>query len=227
MKLTPYIQQGLRMLGLKLPRKVLRKLGSVVGNLELGVWLKDHDFVLDRWVTRREELFELVAAEVGHLPVLYLEFGVARGEATRTWSRLLKHPDAVLHGFDSFKGFPEDWVAAPKGAWSTGGVPPALGDPRVRFFTGLFDQTLPTYQAPQRDVVVFMMDAALFRSTIYVLRRLRSLFRAGTYLYFDEFAAYGHEERAFRDFVEETGITFRLRGGTRGLEHVLFQCVKS
>ena len=225
--MKPYIQHGLRTLGTKLPRKALRKLGSVVGNLELGRWLKDQGFVLDRRVDRREELFELVAAEVGQLPVLYLEFGVASGEATRIWTRLLKHPDTLLHGFDSFEGFPEDWVAAPKGAWSTGGVPPALGDDRVTFFKGLFQETLVTYRPPERDRVIIMMDAALYRSTMFVLRSLRPLFRVGTYLYFDEFAAYGHEERAFREFVEETGITFRLLGGTRGLEYVLFQCVKA
>jgi len=58
-----------------------------------------------------------------------------------------------------------------------------------------------------------------------VLRSISQVFRNGTYLYFDELSCYGHEERAFREFVEQTGLRFVLRGETENLLHVFFQCV--
>jgi len=228
MGLKAYVRQGLLAVGRRAPDWLLRKLGNIVSELELDSWLKAHGLVVRRFVSRREALFELVASEVGQLPVRYLEFGVASGEATRVWSRLLKHPEAVLHGFDSFEGLPENWTEKnPKGMYGTGGVPPIIDDSRIRFFKGWFENTLSTYQAPKSDVVILNMDADLYSSTIFVLRSLRHLVRPGTYLYFDEFACYGHEERAFREFVEQTGFTFRLRGATPGLTNVLFQCVQA
>ena len=130
-----------------------------------------------------------------------------------------------MHGFDSFEGLPERWLKdRPKGMFSTGGALPDIDDPRVQFFKGWFHETLPAYELPRREVVVVNMDADLYSSTILVLRALRDLFTAGTYLYFDEFASFGHEERAFREFVDETGLRFTFRGGTPDLLHVLFQC---
>lgn len=41
--------------------------------------------------------------------MLYLEFGVYKGESLRYWARELKHPDSKLHGFDSFEGLPKDF----------------------------------------------------------------------------------------------------------------------
>jgi len=210
--------------GAMLPESVLRKTSNLIKGVELGAWMVKRDLRLNRFVTRRKDLFELVASEVGHLPVLYLEFGVAAGEATRTWSKLLKHPDSLLHGFDCFEGLPEAWANCPRGTFSTGGAVPKIDDPRVPFFKGLFDQTLPWYEPPKRDVVILNLDADLYSSTIYVMRKLRQLMRAGTYLYFDEFVSFGHEERAFREFVEETGTQFRVRGNTRSFDHVMLQC---
>jgi len=65
------------------PDWLLRKLGNIVSELELDSWLRAHGLVVRSFVRRREALFELVASEVGQLPVLYLEFGVASGESTR------------------------------------------------------------------------------------------------------------------------------------------------
>jgi len=213
-------------LGRRFPNGVVKRLGNYVREIELRAWMDDHNLVLGNVVSRREELFELAASEVGRQPVLYLEFGVAAGDATRIWSGLLKHPEAALHGFDSFEGLPETWTSdRPRGMFSTGGQTPSINDPRVKFFKGWFQQSLPSYVPPKLEPVILNLDADLYSSTIYVLRSLRSLIRPGTYLYFDEFSSFGHEERAFREFVEETGMKFKLRGGTRGLLHVLFQCI--
>jgi hypothetical protein len=212
-------------LGRRMPKKVVKRAGILVREIEMRRWMDGQGLTLDHVVQRREELFELVGAEIGNRPVLYLEFGVAEGDATRTWSSLLKHPDSVLHGFDCFEGLPETWEDnRPKGMFSTGGNIPLIADQRVKFFKGLFQDSLASYAPPKMDSTVFNLDADLYSSTATVLKRLGHLIRPGTYLYFDEFSSLGHEERAFREFVDETGLKFSLRGGTRNLIHVLFQC---
>jgi hypothetical protein len=209
-----------------MPSSLLRQAGNLVRQLELNAWMRSRGFFLQNVVERREELFQLVASEVGTQPVLYLEFGVYKGDATRLWSELLQHPDTLLHGFDSFEGLPEEWTPGrPKGTFSTHGEIPCISDQRVTFFRGWFEHTLLSYEPPPRPVVVLNLDADLYSSTIFVLRKLRALMRPGTYLYFDEFSSLGHEERAFREFVEESGMRFKLRGATRNLLHVLYQCV--
>ena len=112
-------------LGERLPAWIVSKLGNLVRDVELRQWMARQGLSAERTVSRREELFEMVGREVADLPVLYIELGVARGEATRFWSKLLKHPSTLLHGFDSFEGLPEKWVDGwPKGAYSAGGMLP-------------------------------------------------------------------------------------------------------
>jgi len=211
--------------GGKLPDSLVRGFASAAKYLELGAWMERHHLRPEKFVSTRGELFALVANEVGDRPVLYLEFGVAKGKATRVWSQLLRHPDCILHGFDSFEGLPETWGDRPKGSFSTAGAPPDIADPRVHFFKGRFEQTLPDYTPPRRDLVIINLDADLYSSTIFVLRSLKHLIKPGAYLYFDEFGSFGHEERALREFMEETGTKFRLRAGTRGLNQLMFQCI--
>lgn len=214
-------------LGSHIPAGAARKLARAGEALELGAWLRREFGPLPAPVAGREDLFRQVAAAVGERPVLYLEFGVWQGEATRLWSTLLAHPESVLHGFDSFEGLPEDWGANARGTFSTGGRVPQIDDPRVRFFKGWFHDVLPGYEPPQREVVVFNLDADLYSSTAYVLRTLKNLVREGTWLYFDEFSSLGNEERAFREFIAETGLRFRLEGVTAGLHQALFRCLGS
>ena len=224
-KMKSAVRRWLLRLGSNLPEAFLRKSCNLLGEMELINWMSGQGMRFDHQVTRRQDLFEMIAAEVGQLPTLYLEFGVAAGDSIRTWSKLLKHPDSCLHGFDSFEGLPEAWGDCPKGTFSTGGAMPQIDDPRVRFFKGWFEETLPTYEPPQRDVIVLNLDADLYSSTILVLRQLRALIRAGTYLYFDEFFSLGHEERAFREFVEESGTKFRAVSTTRTDSAAVFQCI--
>jgi len=120
---------------------------------------------LGRIVSRREQLFETAAADVSELPMPYLEFGVAEGEATRIWSRLLTHPATVLHGFDSFEGLPERWLDRPKGMFSMEGNIPIIDDNRVAFFKGWFQDTLPQYVPPTRPAVIVNRDADLYNSS--------------------------------------------------------------
>jgi hypothetical protein len=196
------------------------------GWLEIGRWLRSECVGRPRRMAAREQLFDLIGAEVAHARTLYLEFGVYRGESMRYWSRLLKNPAARLHGFDSFEGLPERWnVDHARGHFSTGGELPEIGDPRVEFFKGWFERTLPDYAAPAHDALVVNFDADLYASTRFVLGRIAPLIRVGAWLYFDEFSDPRHEFRAFREFVAATGMKFAAVAESRNFWNVVFRRV--
>lgn len=211
-------------IGERLSSKTIFNLNAAVNYLELGRWLRANGYDARHRLDRREQLFDIVGAQVGERDVLYLEFGVWKGEATRYWSGLLRNPESKLHGFDSFEGLPEGWMfGCAKGSFSVGGQLPEIGDTRVQFFKGWFEQSLPNYNCPPHDVLVLNLDADLYSSTSYVLKMLRDAIVPGTCIYFDEFNQQFHELRAFDEFIKETGMKFRLLGVTHTLEHALFQ----
>jgi hypothetical protein len=221
------IQHWLARIGRHMSRNQVRVLNATAKYVEMGQKMQEFE---DRSAIKcktREVLFDLVGREVANRDVLYLEFGVYQGATIRYWSKILDHPASKLHGFDSFEGLPEDWTsAASKGFFSTNGAIPALDDPRVKFFKGWFDQTLPTYQVPDHEVLVLNFDADLYSSTKYVLDRLSSYIVPGTYLYFDEFSDLQHEFRAFMEFCSSSNRKFVVRGTTTSMMNVLFQCVQ-
>jgi Macrocin-O-methyltransferase (TylF) len=222
-KCQSWLQYVLTRCGSILSTHVIHKLNAAVSYLEVGRWMRDHGYDTCRRYRSREQLFDLVGSQIGDRDVLYLEFGVWQGEATRYWSKLLRCPQAKMHGFDSFEGMPESWnYTVPTGHFSTGGRAPQIQDPRVLFFKGWFSDTLPKYKMPAHDVLILNMDADLYSSTIFVLNTLRDSIVPGTYIYFDEFYDRLNELRAFDEFLK-SGMKFRLLGATRTLRHALFQ----
>ena len=202
-------------------------LNGMFNYLHVGWWLRAHGFEPGVRFWRREELFEWLAAEIGDREVLYMEFGVHQGESMRYWSRLLRNPRSHLHGFDSFRGLPHDWSLEghERGYFSTGGAVPVIDDPRVEFFVGWFDETLPAYEWPSHDVLVVMLDADLYSSTSTVLSLVSDKLTPGSYLYFDQFHHRADELRAFAEFVDERDVQFRLVALTHDHSCVLFRRV--
>jgi hypothetical protein len=198
---------------------------AAVNYLKIGHWMRAHGFAFERLTRNRDEAWAVVASQIRDRRVLYLEFGVAEGETMSYWSRELKHPEAILHGFDSFEGLPEDGGPWVKGQFSTGGKIPEIADSRVRFFKGWFDQVLPSYIVPEHDVLVVNMDADLYSSTIYVLRHLRPQIKPGTFIYFDDFFCLDQEPEAFDEFLKESGLKFKGVSSEKGLVRPFFQCV--
>ncbi|HUK26199.1 MAG TPA: TylF/MycF/NovP-related O-methyltransferase [Terriglobales bacterium] len=210
--------------GERLSTEAIAKLSTAANCMETGRWMRAQGYDTSRRVDRRAQLFDLVGAEVGTREVLYLEFGVYQGAATRYWSKLLTNPKSRLHGFDSFEGLPEDWRPdCLEGHFSVKGQLPQIDDPRVQFFKGWFDQTLPHYTVCPHQVLVLNLDADLYSSTIYVLNTLEKAIVPGTYIYFDEFNHPQHELRAFEEFITRTSMNFDLRGADQALGCVLFQ----
>jgi len=220
-----FIKWGLTQAGVCLSKSALVNLQGVVNYLKVGRWMADHDFRFDKRVRDRMDVWASFAPKVANRQVLYLEFGVAAGASMRWWSRTLKHPKAILHGFDSFEGLPEDGGCWIKGQFATGGQIPKIDDARVSFFKGWFDQTLPNYTIPPHEVLIVNLDADLYSSTIYVLRWLRPYLAPGTLIYFDEMNHVDHEPKAMDDFVAESGLKFRPICADKTLAFVAFEIV--
>ena len=212
-------------LGAKLSDRFLYRLQLILDYLLVGQWTKQRGLKRDQCVYRgREQVWEVIVRQVTNRQVLYLEFGVWRGAATQWWSAHLRNPASILHGFDSFEGLPEHWrPAVPYGTFDVGGKIPKIDDPRVHFYKGWFNQTLPDYTLPPHEVLVVNMDADIYSSTKYVLDFLEAHIRPGTFIYFDEFASPQHELRAFDEFLTKTGAKVRIIAATPRFWEVAFE----
>jgi Macrocin-O-methyltransferase (TylF) len=221
-----YPKYLLRLMGARVSKRRLYQLQAIVNHLRLGRWMRDHGFHFDRLAADRWGVFEVMASRVHDQRVLYLEFGVFKGRTTRYWSAKLRHPDTRLHGFDSFEGLPEEWAGQEKGMiFNARGQIPVIADPRVQFFKGWFDRVLPDYVVPEHDRLLLIMDADLYSSTSYVLRRLRPHICSGTLIYFDEMNHVEHEPRAFDEFMRETSLAFKPVCADRTLTYACFECI--
>jgi hypothetical protein len=223
------IKKILTLIGARLPASKTHQLQLAINYLKLGRWMVDNAFQVPARLRNRSAVFQEVADRVSEEKVLYLEFGVHTGASILFWSTTLKNNESKLHGFDSFEGLPEDFDDVggpyPKGAFDVGGKLPDIADPRVTFFKGWFEQTLPDYSLPDYDVLVITLDADLYSATTFVLEQLREHIRPGTFIYFDEMNRPDHEPRAFREFIEKTGLKFELAATDRSLNCSFFECV--
>lgn len=197
-------------LGAVCSERVVYELNGVLNYLHVGWWLPAHGFSSATRTQSRSELFELIASEISEREVLYLEFGVHEGNSMRLWAELLENPRSHLHGFDSFLGLPHDWSLEghERGYFSTDGVVPRIDDPRVRFYSGWFEDTLPDYEWPEHEVLVVMLEADLYSSTATVLNFVADRFVPSSYLYFDQFHHRADELRAFAEFYDEHDMSF-------------------
>ena len=224
MKRAPlFAKHWLTLAGGQMPGSSLSHLQMVINYMRLGRWMRDRGFNPKR-VKGRKDVFNEVASQVKDRRVLYLEFGVYQGRAMRYWSRALTNPLSHLHGFDSFEGLPESFDKWGKGAFDTGGQVPVFPDPRVRFFKGWFEDTLPGYEPPPHDALVMNLDADLYSSTKTVLDRFSDLIVPGSYLYFDDLSRIDHEPRAFDEFMAATGKKFDAIAADASLNTAFFQC---
>jgi hypothetical protein len=205
------LKQGIVWTGSKVPKPRLLDVQMVVNYMRLGRWLRDHGYSFDQIVANRERCWDVAAEQLGHVPVLYLEFGVYEGAATRYWSKLLTHPDSQLHGFDSFEGLPETFEerqGVDRARFNVGGRIPEIDDPRVTFHKGWFEETLPGFEVPEHQQLIINFDADLYSSTMTILKHLDPWIVPGALLYFDELSYMTHEALALDDYIETTGKRF-------------------
>lgn len=137
------------------------------------------------------------------------EFGVFSGSTLKTIAAARSGRE--VYGFDSFQGLPEDWRAnIPAGAFRADEVPEVDG---ATIVPGWFSDTLPGFLAEHPGPVAFLhLDADLYSSTKTVLDEIGDRLRPGSVVLFDEYFNYpgweAHEHRAWREFVERSGVEF-------------------
>lgn len=213
--------------GTVLPETATWTLKRAAEQMEVGRWMKQAGYKPVLWASERTGVFRAIADRVGNEKVLYLEFGVFTGGATRYWSELLKNPEAILHGFDSFEGLPNDWHRNyGRGTFDVGGKIPEIDDSRVTFFKGWFDQTMPQYTPPPHDRLIVNIDADLYSSAAYVLDMLKDTIVVGSFIYFDEFCYPEGELKAFDEFRRKNDYEFALVTSTRDYQALAFERVK-
>lgn len=211
-------------LGARLPKTAVNKFASTAAYLQTGRWMRQHGFNPRARVNDRMQLIDTVAKPVANEEVLYLEFGVWKGESMRRWSQRLRNGASRLHGFDSFEGLPEAWrQGMERGHFSTGGAAPQIPDSRITFFKGRFEETLPKYRFVDSPVVVVFIDADLYSSAAFVLTELKSYLKVGAIICFDDFWDPCHEQLAFDGFLSETSMSFELIASDYGMKHVAFR----
>lgn len=225
--LLNWFKRILTILGAKIGVQNLQNLQVVLCYMQLGRWMVENNFIISERKYNRSGVFDVVSKRICTARVAYLEFGVFKGESMKYWSAALKNKDAKLHGFDSFEGLPEDWdtINFRKGHFDVGGKIPDIGDKRVEFFKGWFDKVLLTYVLPDHDVLIINIDADLYSSTIFILRHLRKHLKPGTFIYLDDMSRPEHEPRAFHEFMEESGLRFKLLATDYTLNHAFFECL--
>ena len=160
-------------------------------------------------------------------PIDYLESGVCGGGSFRWWVENNINPLSRFHGFDTFEGLPEDWGPFKAGAMSTGSKAPDIKDERVKFYKGLFQQTLPgfikNYDSINRKII--HMDADLYTSTLYALTSLAPLLNKGDIILFDEFLVPSHEFLAFENFTKSYYINTEFIGAANNYLFTAFKIV--
>ena len=82
--------QAVTRVGRSCSSRTIYNLNGVLNYLYVGWWLRAHGFDGAPRVASRVQLFDRVATDVGDQVVLYLEFGVARGNSIRYGSKLLE-----------------------------------------------------------------------------------------------------------------------------------------
>jgi hypothetical protein len=205
-------------------RSVLKRLAAQV-NLETYQRLMVYSLLKDSFsevfstpvFPTREQLWsECIERIVGkQARMTYLEFGVHEGYSIRYFANLNTCADSVFIGLDSFEGLPEDWGSHPKGTFDLRGNIPQLGDPRVRFIKGWFQDTWDTLKS-QLDLsgqLVVHYDADLYSSTLFALSKIDTLQRE--YLaVFDEFT--GDEARALHNYLQSYNASVAFLGQVPG-----------
>ena len=160
-------------------------------------------------------------------PINYLEFGVASGVSFKWWISHNTHPGSAFHGFDTFEGLPEDFGPYKKGTFSSNFSVPEINDGRGKFYTGLFQQTLPGFlrSFDNTNRTILMLDADLYTATLYTLASLAPFLKKGDIIFFDEFVVPTHEFMAYENFIKSWYFDLELIATANNYYFVAFRVV--
>jgi O-methyltransferase len=180
----------------------------LVGNATFNNFIKSFKSIEP--IKDKISFYSYINQQFSGKPVMYLEFGVHKGESMMEWITLNTHSGSVFYGFDSFEGLPESWQwntgkKLPKGTFSTQGTIPVIVDERVHFIKGLFQNALLPFlkeKGPEllRSNVILHFDADLYSSELFCLTHLYEYLPDGAIIFFDDFFVVDHDFRALMDW---------------------------
>ena len=166
------------------------------------------DYDLHDWIVRTQLDSTLGSG-------LFAEFGVATARTINHIARL--KPNHIIHGFDSFKGLPEDWTSRmPKGFFARSSVPKVQNN--VNLHVGWFNDTLPKFKAEHGNTPLQLLhiDSDLYSSAVTILETLKDNIVPGTVIIFDEYLNYPgwelDEFKAWQEHVAKYNIKYEYIG---------------
>ena len=191
----------------------------ISNTIKLSKWIGEHVNERNKnainFSCRKDHYAQIYNSEVHNKEIVYLEFGVFKGDSIKWWIMKNSNPDSRFYGFDTFEGLPEKWGSYTKGDFYSN-IPDII-DVRLKFIKGLFQDTLHSFL---KDVelnkrLVIHLDADLFSSTLFVLTSLAPFLKKGDIILFDEFNVPNDEFSAFEIFCRSYYINYELLSATR------------
>ncbi|MEG0834608.1 MAG: TylF/MycF/NovP-related O-methyltransferase [Anaerovoracaceae bacterium] len=153
----------------------------------------------------KNKFIEYVISQANENP-LVVECGVYNGTTINIMAE--KRPNAVLYGFDSFEGLPEDWngYILEEGHFAVTKMPSVQQN--VHLIKGWFSETLPVFVTEHENqyIDVLHIDSDIYSSAATALESLKVMIKRGTIIVFDEYFNYpgwkNHEYKAFQEFSQ-------------------------
>lgn len=160
--------------------------------------------------------------------LLYLEFGVWKGESINLLSKHTKK----MYGFDSFEGLRDDWhgfSGVAQESFSLEKKLPKVNN-NVELIPGWIEETLEKFLIEKKSSINFVnIDVDTYKTSKYILEKIKPLMVKDSIIIFDELYNYPGwdvgEYKALKEVFKEDEYKF-LAFSSDGLEAVI-QIIKT
>jgi len=138
---------------------------------------------------------------------LFLEFGVYNGDSINLFAKFLSNHSLDIHGFDSFEGLEEEWIAEdynPVGTFSLDKNLPKVSN-NVKLVKGKVQETLESFLTNnnKKKIIFVHMDLDTYIPTKFTLNKIKPFLQKGAIILFDEFYGFPNWEKTeFKAFNE-------------------------
>lgn len=167
----------------------------------------------DQWELRRYCMESI--SPTGEL----FEFGVFKGESINFFAEHLisMNDRRTVYGFDSFKGFSENWSGLeksyPVSHFDTEGDLPAVAS-NINLIDGYIEETLPHFlESTKINKIAFIhIDTDTYSPAKAVLENIKNYLSSGSIILFDELCGYpnwrNHEFKALSEALYESSYEY-------------------
>jgi hypothetical protein len=163
----------------------------------------------------REQLWKSFGSTMGNSEWVGFEFGVASGDATKTFMRMPYSRNCLQwNGFDTFYGLPVAWGDLPQGAFSTNGKTPKVKNEIVNWHVGLIEDTrsiIPKLKNLDKNFII-IFDFDLYSATKIAWDEISKYLKRGDIIYFDE--AYEADEERVINEIQNANLQLKILGFT-------------